>query len=104
MMQKISKSQLEKLQKKYHSDSEIGALFGISRQAVHQIRKKHGIPPVQNKHSDRNQEIIQLYRKGIPGTKIAKMLKLSKTHTYRVISAENHKSDNQNSTLQVSDE
>ena len=84
-MQKISKSQLEKLQKKYHSDSKIGELFGISRQAVHQMRKKYGVPPVKEKYVSRNSEIIALYKNGVPGTKIAKRLNLSRSHTYRII-------------------
>ena len=87
-MQKISKSQLEKLQKKYHSDSKIGELFGISRQAVHQMRKKYGVPPVREKHASRNSEIIDLYKEGVPGTKIAKRLGLSRSHTYRIIESQ----------------
>jgi hypothetical protein len=48
-MAKISKDQLVKLQKKYITDHAIGKLFGISRQAVHQLRNKYGIPPVEEK-------------------------------------------------------
>ena len=84
-MPRISKSQMEKLQKRYQTDRSIGELFGISRQAVHQLREKYGIPPVEDKYESRNKEIVRLYGKGLPGTKIAKRMKLSVTQTYRII-------------------
>jgi len=49
-MAKINKSQLIKLQSKYVTDDAIGKLYGISRQAVHQLRNAYGIPPVEEKH------------------------------------------------------
>ena len=84
-MARISKGQLDKLQKKYKTDEAIGKLFGISRQAVHQLRNKYGIAPVADKHQERNEEIIKLYGNGISGTKLAKKLKLSVSQTYRII-------------------
>jgi DNA invertase Pin-like site-specific DNA recombinase len=84
-MARISKGQLEKLQKKYKTDAAIGKLFGISRQAVHQLRSSYGIDPVDNKHSERDEEIIGYYKQGISGTKIAKKCKLSISQTYRII-------------------
>jgi hypothetical protein len=85
MMATISKSQLEKLQKKYKTDDAIGKLFGITRQAVHQLRNKYGIPPVMNKHEDRDKAIIKDYESGIAGTKLAKKHDLSISQTYRII-------------------
>lgn len=84
-MATISKSQLEKLQKKYKTDDAIGKLFGITRQAVHQLRNKYGIPPVMNKHEDRDKAIIKDYESGIAGTKLAKKHDLSISQTYRII-------------------
>jgi len=84
-MARISKGQLDKLQKKYKTDEAIGKLFGISRQAVHQLRNKYGITPVADKHQERNEEIIKVYNNGISGTKLAKKLKLSVSQTYRII-------------------
>jgi hypothetical protein len=84
-MSRISKGQLEKLQKKYKTDAAIGKLFGISRQAVHQLRSTYGIDPVDNKNRERDDEIIGYYKQGISGTKIAKRCKLSISQTYRII-------------------
>ncbi len=64
-MARISKEQLEKLQKNYKTDEAIGKLFGISRQAVHQLRTRYGITQVQDKHKVRDDEILRYYREGI---------------------------------------
>ena len=84
-MARISKGQMEKLQKKYKTDEAIGGLFGISRQAVHQLRAKYGIQPVKDKHADRNEELLRQYDQGISGIKLAKKLKLSISQVYRII-------------------
>lgn len=84
-MAKISKSQLEKLQEKYKTDDAIGKLFGITRQAVHQLRQKFGIPAIRDKNENRNLDIMKLYNKGVTGTKIANQFRLSVSQTYRVI-------------------
>ncbi len=84
-MAKISKSQLIKLQKKYITDHAIGKLYGISRQAVHQLRTKYGIPPVEGKHASRNAEIVKAFNKGMPCVKIAKKFKISVSQAYRII-------------------
>ena len=44
-MARISKAQLLKLQKKFKTDAAIGEQFGITRQAVHQLRKSMGLNP-----------------------------------------------------------
>ncbi len=84
-MAKLSKSQLEKLQKKYKTDDAIGKLFGITRQAVHQLRTKYGIPPILDKNKDRDAEIVKSYNNGVPGTTLAKKHGLSISQTYRII-------------------
>ena len=84
-MARISKNQLIKLQKKYRTDNEIAQLYGITRQAVHRIRKKYGIPPVLNRHRERDAQIAALYKEGISILKIAKKYKLSTMHTYRIV-------------------
>ena len=93
-MARISKGQLEKLQKKYKTDEAIGKLFGISRQAVHQLRTRYAIAPVDNKHRDRNAEIVKCYTDGISGTKLAKKYKISVSQAYRIIDIRNGKKDN----------
>jgi DNA invertase Pin-like site-specific DNA recombinase len=86
-MARISKSQLVKLQKKYKTDDSIGKLFGISRQAVHQLRTKYEIAPVEDKYSKRNEEIVSLYMEGMAGGRIAKRYHLSVSQVYRIINA-----------------
>jgi len=84
-MARISKGQLEKLQKKYKTDEAIGTLFGISRQAVHQLRNKYGIAPVRDKHAQRNAEMLREYARGVSGIKLARKFKLSTSQAYRII-------------------
>ncbi len=84
-MARISKPQLIKLQKKLKTDAKIGAQFGISRQAVHQLRKKYGIESVIAKNAERNEKIVKAYKTGASGTAIAKKFNLSISQTYRVI-------------------
>jgi hypothetical protein len=84
-MAKISKTQLEKLQKKYKTDDAIGKLFGITRQAVHQLRTKFGIAPVMDKNKERDAEIVKAYNGGASGTALAKKYELSISQTYRII-------------------
>jgi hypothetical protein len=84
-MARISKGQLEKLQKKYLTDEAVGKLYGISRQAVHQLRKKYGIAAIENKHGERNRDLVGQYAAGTSGTKLAGKFDLSISQTYRLI-------------------
>lgn len=84
-MAKITKSQLIKLQKKLKTDAAIGEQYGITRQAVHQLRKKYGIESVIAKNSERNEKIVEAYEKGESGTDLAKKNNLSISQTYRII-------------------
>jgi DNA invertase Pin-like site-specific DNA recombinase len=93
-MARISKQQLAKLQAKYKTDDAIGSLFGITRQAVHQLRIRYGIGPVADKHEDRNNEIAGAYKSGMPGTKLAKKFKISVSQAYRIIRGDIPRSGN----------
>ena len=93
-MARISKQQLVKLQAKYKTDDAIGNLFGITRQAVHQLRNKYGIVPVGDKHEDRNNEIAKAYKTGMPGTTLAKKFKISVSQAYRIIRGDMPRSGN----------
>lgn len=84
-MAKVSKSELIKLQKSLTTDEAIGKKFGVTRQAIHQLRKKYGIESSYADHPERNAKIVALYKKGTPGTSIAKKIGLSIPHTYRII-------------------
>jgi Mor family transcriptional regulator len=81
----ISKSELIKLQKKLKTDAKIGEKFNITRQAVHQLRKKYCIESVIAKNDERNQKIVKAYESGAAGTVIAKKFNLSVSQTYRII-------------------
>jgi histone H1/5 len=84
-MARISKTQLARLQKRHKTDAKIGEQFGITRQAVHQLRKKYGIDSLIAKNEERNQKIVSMYEKGMSGTDLAKKFKLSVSQTYRII-------------------
>jgi len=86
-MPKISKAQFVKLQKKHTTDAAIGEALGVTRQAVHQLRKKLGVESSVADNSNRNAAIIEAYSGGMAGTAIAKKFKLSISQTYRVINA-----------------
>jgi ParB-like chromosome segregation protein Spo0J len=84
-MARISKTQLIKLQKKLQTDAAIGEQFGITRQAVHQLRKKYAIDSSLADNPQRNAEIVAMYEGGASGTALAKKYKLSISQTYRII-------------------
>jgi hypothetical protein len=84
-MARISKAQLVKLQKKYTTDAKIGEQFGITRQAIHQLRQKYGIESSIADNPERNAEIIKQYKAGASGTALSKKFELSISQTYRVL-------------------
>jgi len=84
-MAKISKQQLIKLQKTLKTDAAIGSEFGITRQAVHQLRRKYGIEANRAKNIERNKKILAAYKKGKSGLDIAKDIGLSVSQVYRII-------------------
>lgn len=84
-MARISKAQLIKLQKKLKTDAAIGEQFGITRQAVHQLRKKYEIESSLADNPKRNADIVNAYAAGASGTALAKKYDLSISQTYRII-------------------
>jgi hypothetical protein len=84
-MASMSKAQLIKLQKQLKTDAKIGEKFNITRQAVHQLRKKYEIESVIAKNAERNEKIVGSYGTGASGTDLAKKFKLSVSQTYRII-------------------
>jgi DNA invertase Pin-like site-specific DNA recombinase len=84
-MPRLSKSELISLQKKLRTDQAIGEKFGITRQAIHQLRKKYGLESSYADNPERNAKIIALYNKGASGLAIAKKTGLSISQTYRII-------------------
>jgi DNA invertase Pin-like site-specific DNA recombinase len=84
-MARITKQELIKLQKKYTTDAKIGEVFGITRQAIHQLRKKYDLGSSIADNPERNAEIIKMYKTGKSGTALAKKFDLSISQTYRII-------------------
>ena len=84
-MARISKSDLIRLQKKLHTDARIGEEFGITRQAVHQLRKKYGIQSRTAGNPERNKEMVSLREAGRSVDAISKKFKLSIPQTYRIL-------------------
>lgn len=87
-MPRITKAQIVQHQKDLKTDAAIGREYGISRQAVHQIRRKFGIDSVLVKNPQRNQDICKSYEKGIAAKNIAKIFNLSISQTYRIINTD----------------
>lgn len=85
----ITKDALIRLQKQLKTDALIGEKFGVSRQAIHQLRDKYGIESVIAKNDIRNQKILEAYKKGKPGTDLAEKFDLSISQTYRIINETN---------------
>lgn len=88
-MARISKNQLIKLQRKYRTDDSIGELFGISRQAVHQLRRAYDLNPVPNRNHERDDEMIRLYGNGTTGARLAHKFRLSLSQVFRIIARHN---------------
>jgi len=84
-MAAVTKEQLIKLQKTLKTDAAIGDKFGITRQAIHQLRVKYGIDANLKKNKERNEKILGLYKKGKNGVDIAKEMELSISQVYRII-------------------
>jgi Mor family transcriptional regulator len=84
-MARLTKTQLIKLQKQLKTDQAIGDQFGITCQAIHQLRKKFDIPSSTSKNPQRNIQIIALYNKGKKIQNIATKFNLSIPQTYRII-------------------
>ena len=84
-MARVSKKELIKLQKKLKTDQAIGDKFGISRQAIHQLRCLYRMKALRNKNRERNDAIKAMYKNGLTGIKISKKVRLSISQVYRII-------------------
>jgi hypothetical protein len=84
-MPTIPKSELLKLQKSLKTDQAIGRKYKVTRQAIHQLRKRYGIPAILGKNKERDAKILSLHKKGISVMGIAKKMVLSVSQTYRII-------------------
>jgi len=91
MVDKVTKGQLFKLQKTHKTDTRIAEALGVSRQSVHQLRKRLGVGAVSHEKPSRDAEIAEAYIAGETGIAIAKRFGMSISQTYRIINAANGK-------------
>ena len=84
-MASIGKQELIKLQKTLKTDAEIGKKFGITRQAVHQLRRKYGIDSRTAANPVRNKKMAALRKSGKSIAAISKQFELSIPQTYRIL-------------------
>lgn len=90
-MARITADQLRKLQKKHVTDEAIGAIFGVTRQAIHRLRQQYEIASVPARHDRRNTEILHHYNKGISGIELAKRYGISVSQCFRILDAQKQK-------------
>jgi len=81
----VSKAELQKLQKTLVTDDAIGKKFGISRQAIHQLRVKYDIKANTAKNKERDLKIVNTYKKGKSIQEISQDLDLSYSHVYKIL-------------------
>jgi DNA-directed RNA polymerase specialized sigma subunit len=67
------------------TDQAIGAIFGISRQAIYQFRKKSSIPKVAGRLEKRNKGIRKMRASGNNLADIAKKYRLSLSQVHRIV-------------------
>ncbi|HMD68862.1 MAG TPA: hypothetical protein VKF42_08280 [Chitinivibrionales bacterium] len=84
-MARITKAELSRLQKTLKTDEAIGRKLGITRQAVHQWRKKYSVESRWDHNPERNKKMVSLYKAGKTGNEIADKFGLSLSQTYRLI-------------------
>jgi hypothetical protein len=82
-----SKSELVHLQNTLKTDQAIAKKFGVTRQAIHQLREKYGIPSRRALIPGRDKKVAALYKHGATGIEIAKKIGLSVSQTYRILSS-----------------
>lgn len=81
----VTKKKLEQLQKRLKTDEAIGDSLGVTRQAIHQLRKKYGIDSRTSEIPERNAKIIAAYEKGVAVAELVKMFAISISQLYRIL-------------------
>ena len=76
--------QFRRLQDRFGTDHAIAMQLCVSRQAVHQLRKRLGIPTT-NKKQERNARIKKDWTKGYTADRLVKKYKISITMIYRIL-------------------
>jgi len=83
----VGKNELVQLQKKLKTDEAIAKKFGVTRQAIHQLRNKYGIASRWSLNKERDKKIVGLFKAGKKGADIAEKFGLSVSQTYRIFSS-----------------
>jgi len=90
-LKKLDKEFIVEKLKENWTDEAIGHLFGISRQAVSQFRKRWDIKTINNRCFERNREILRLREAGTSIKAIANKFDRSVFQIYRIIRDERKK-------------
>jgi len=80
----ITKKIFAGLRKTFGTDKLIGEHYGVTRQAIFNLRQKLDIPPTRTSDSlaERNDLICNDFRKKLPISKIAKKYKITIVYAY----------------------
>lgn len=93
----ITRDETKFLQDRFGKDVEIARHLGVTRQAIYQLRKKHGIQSLKNRAKSRNKKIIsESLRTGIKKIELSRSFGLSISQVYRILKGSN---DEQNKTI-----
>ena len=84
-MSKITRQELIRLQKTLGTDEAIGKKFNVTRQAIHQMRKKFGVGSNYAGNPERNKNIAAAFKKGSSCVALAEKYALSISQTNRII-------------------
>ena len=87
IISKLEKSQVEFLLKN-SNDPAIAKQFGITRQAVYNIRKKFNIPSSRSQLPSKQKQIIELRREGASVPKISIIVNKSQSYVYKILRSE----------------
>jgi len=79
-----NKTEMLSLQKKFGADQEIGDHFSVSRQAIHQLRNKFGVPAISDLNKERNLTIKKMRKSGRSAESISNRYGLSISQVYRI--------------------
>jgi len=82
---RITKKQLVKFHKEKATDQKIADSIGVTRQAIHQMRVKHGIPKATGRFDARDKEIFKRFKRGDKVNSISTESDISIPQVYRIV-------------------
>lgn len=81
----LTKKKLQTYVNKGMTDCMIGEMFGVTRQAVHQLRKRMGIASRTEVNEKRNAKMSAAYNRGWTVRRISEKFDVSISQTYRIL-------------------